>query len=175
MKLSTRSVVYGALLAAIYAVFTLALAPVAYGPLQFRVSNLLEPLALFDPAFSLGLALGVAMSNIYSPFGPLDYLVMPIVTAGAALACYALRRMPVLALLIESLMISAGVAIFPLGLGGHLPVPASFVFVSISQVIILLGAYFILWKPYGEVILSALNRRQSNGRASYTGTNSRAE
>lgn len=153
MENRTRIVVMVGLIAAVYVVLTLALAPISYGPIQFRVSELLKPLALFHPAFSLAFGIGTGMSNLFSPFGPYDYIVMPIIDILAALVCYALRRNAIIALALQSLIISAGVAFFPLGLGGGIPFFPTFFFVLFSQTILIYVGYFVIWKKYGTHIL----------------------
>ena len=45
----TKRLTRTAIIAAIYAVVTLVIAPFAYGNIQFRVSEVLVLLALFDP------------------------------------------------------------------------------------------------------------------------------
>ena len=148
--MKTRTITRGAAVAAVYVVLTLALAPISFGPLQFRVSELLKPLALFDPALALAFGLGTGLSNLWSPFGPWDYLAMPIVDALAAFLCWRLRRRPWLSLALQALVIALGVAIFPLGLGGALPVHLTFPAVAASQLIILLIAYAVIWRPRRE-------------------------
>jgi uncharacterized membrane protein len=145
--MKTKTLTRCAAVAALYALLTLAIAPVAFGPLQFRVSNFLKPLALFDPAFALAFALGTGLSNLWSPFGPWDYLAMPLVDALAALVCWRLRRWPWVAVGVQAVVISVGVVLFPLGLGGGLPVAATFPAVLASQLVILLVAYGVIWKP----------------------------
>lgn len=51
---------------------TYAFSSLAYGPLQFRVSEVLTLLAYLDPFYILPLVLGNALANIGSPFGIID-------------------------------------------------------------------------------------------------------
>lgn len=64
MKNQTRRIVYSALIAAIYAALTLVLAPISFGPIQFRISEVMVLLAYFDPFYIIGLTLGCFISNI---------------------------------------------------------------------------------------------------------------
>jgi len=50
--MTIKTVTRAALVAAVYVVLTVALAPLSFGPLQFRVSEMLKPLALFAPWFA---------------------------------------------------------------------------------------------------------------------------
>jgi uncharacterized membrane protein len=152
MKKHIAIVVKCGAIAALYVVLTVALAPLSYGALQFRVSEFLKPLALFAPWTAAAFALGTCIANLFSPFGMWDYVAMPLVDAIAALVCWRLRRHPLLALVIQAGVIALGVAIFPLGLGGGLPVLPSFISVCVSQVVIFLAAWFVIWKPRREML-----------------------
>lgn len=58
-----RAVTYGGVIAAAYTALTLVLAPIAYGPIQCRLSEALTVLPIFTPHAVWGLALGCALSN----------------------------------------------------------------------------------------------------------------
>ncbi|WPC43158.1 QueT transporter family protein [Clostridium sp. JS66] len=64
-----------AITAALYAASTMAIAPLSYGAIQFRFSEVMTLLAYIDPIYIPGLVLGCALSNIYSPLGLIDVLV----------------------------------------------------------------------------------------------------
>lgn len=70
--MTTNKLVRGALIASMYAVLTLALP--AYGPLQFRLSEIMTLLAYYNPFYILPLTLGCAIANIASPFGIIDVI-----------------------------------------------------------------------------------------------------
>ena len=59
-------------IAALYAVLTYALPALAYGPIQFRLSEVMTLLAFIDPFYILPLTLGCAIANLASPFGIVD-------------------------------------------------------------------------------------------------------
>lgn len=140
----SRLIVYAALTAAAYAVATIALAPISYGPIQLRVAGLLKPLALLSPVLGLGLAVGVALANLTSPFGAWDFVAMPIVSYLAALTAYALRRLPWLAMVVQAAIIAAGVALFPLYLGGGIPIWPTVAWVFASECALYLVGYALL-------------------------------
>lgn len=145
-RLPTRTIVLAGLTAAAYFVATIAVGPLAYGPLQFRVSGLLKPLALRHPFYAWALAVGVGLANLTSPFGAWDFIAMPVVTFAAARACWWLRRWPVLALLVQAAMIAAGVAYFPLGIGAGFPWWPTAAWVLASEVTLYLAGYVALRK-----------------------------
>lgn len=153
MATRTRIVVYAALAAAVYVVVTMAFAPISYGPVQFRVSELLKPLALTHPLFALAFFVGNGLANLTSPFGAWDFVAMPFVDCGAALLCWSLRRVPVLALVMQALVISVGVALFPLHMGGGIPVWPTVLWVLVSELILLFVGYFVIWRKYGTYLL----------------------
>lgn len=85
-----------AMIAAIYTALTVAFAPVAYGPVQFRISEALCILPFFTPAAIPGLFLGCAVSNGMGV--ALGTAVLPDVVFGSlatligAVGSYAVRR-----------------------------------------------------------------------------------
>jgi uncharacterized membrane protein len=84
--LSTRHLARAALYAALYAALTLApgLSGLAYGQVQFRVSEGMLALACLDWAAVPGLTVGTALANIGSPLGPVDVVVGSALTLLAA-------------------------------------------------------------------------------------------
>ncbi len=85
MKITTKKIVFGAMVAAVYAALTMLLAPISYGPLQFRVSEALCILPWFFPWSSWGLFFGCVIANLISAAGPLDVIFGSLATLGAAL------------------------------------------------------------------------------------------
>lgn len=69
-----------AIVAALYAVITLALAPISYGPIQFRVSEILVLLAFFDPFYIVGLTIGCFIANMLGPNGLMDIIFGTLAT-----------------------------------------------------------------------------------------------
>lgn len=97
------------MIAAVYAAATLAtmmfLGSLAWGPVQFRVSEALCVLALFTPAAVPGLTLGCAIANIANialsgtgMLGMLDVVFGSLATFAGASFTWRLRNRPALAL-----------------------------------------------------------------------------
>ncbi len=82
---TTRSIALAAVVGAAYAALTICLAPISYGPIQFRVSEALCILPYFFPCTAWGLFIGCAVSNILGG-GILDIVFGSLATLGAALA-----------------------------------------------------------------------------------------
>ena len=112
MKKDTRSVVYAALIAALYAALThaqnLLFPGSASMAIQFRASEALCVLAFFTPAAIPGLALGCLLFNL--TFGgalPLDFLLGSLATLLAAWLMWLTRRITVKKLPILGLLMPA--------------------------------------------------------------------
>lgn len=73
--MKTRRLVFSALIAALYAALTYFLAPISYGDVQFRISEIMVLLVLLDPIYIGGLTLGCFLANMLSPYGTLDVVV----------------------------------------------------------------------------------------------------
>lgn len=84
----TKRLTRTAIIAAIYAVVTLVIAPFAYGNIQFRVSEVLVLLALFDPLYIGGLTLGCLIANLLGPNGPMDVILGTLATFISVYAIY---------------------------------------------------------------------------------------
>ncbi len=83
---------FAAIIAAIYAVLTILLAPISYGPLQIRIAEAMTVLPFIFPPAIPGLYIGCMVANIWGGFGPIDIFGGSAVTLIAALLTYWLRR-----------------------------------------------------------------------------------
>ena len=94
MKTKLRFMVLTGCIAAAYAALSIvsALAGLAYGQVQFRLSESLCVLAAFTPAAIPGLTLGCFLANLGSTLGPVDMLCGTAATLVAAIIGYAFRR-----------------------------------------------------------------------------------
>lgn len=63
-----------AVVAALYVALTLALSPVSFGAVQFRVSSMMHQLVAYKKNYAIGLLIGVVISNAFSPLGVVDIL-----------------------------------------------------------------------------------------------------
>lgn len=63
------------LIAALYIAITLAIAPVGFGPIQFRLSEMFNYLALLHKRYVIAVTLGVVIVNFFSPLGLIDVVV----------------------------------------------------------------------------------------------------
>lgn len=82
-KVDTKFLVVTAMVAAVYAVMTLAIAPLSFGMVQVRFSEMLMLLAFVDKKYAPGLILGCFIANCFSPFGMMDIVFGTSCTAAA--------------------------------------------------------------------------------------------
>ena len=92
-KSKIRFMVESALIAALYAGLTYLMGffNLAYGPIQFRVSEALTVLPVFTPAAIPGLTIGCFLANIMS-FSPIDMVFGTAASLIAAIGTYWLRK-----------------------------------------------------------------------------------
>jgi uncharacterized membrane protein len=88
MKKTIRFTVTAAMIAAIYAVLTIAISPIAFGPMQLRISEAMILFAAITPAAIPGLT----MANLSSPYGLLDILGGASASLLAAVFAYLIRN-----------------------------------------------------------------------------------
>jgi len=97
-KIYARQLAFGALVAAIYVSLTL-INPLAFGPVQFRFSEILVLFCFYSPIYSVPMILGCFIANlIASPF-PLDIVFGTLGTALAVFPMCKIRNMWISSLL----------------------------------------------------------------------------
>lgn len=87
MHFDTKKLTRCALVAAVYVALTMLsnVLNLAFGPIQLRFSEALTVLPFLLPETAWGLFVGCMLSNILSPYGPLDLIVGSAATLLAAL------------------------------------------------------------------------------------------
>ena len=93
-KKRIRFVVFNGIIAALYVVITYLLAPISYGPVQARVSEVLTIFPIFSGATIPGVALGCVISNIINPenLGPVDIIGGTLATVIAGVFSYLIGK-----------------------------------------------------------------------------------
>lgn len=155
MKLNTKFIVRAAVIGGIYAALTLALSPISYGSVQFRVAEALTVLAYFSPCAVVGLTVGCAIANLWSPYGIIDIVVGASATFLGAIIAYKLPKkgkwfwlVPVPNIIINALFVG-GVITFSAGIGeASLKIfLANALSVALPQAVVcyLLGMPLMMW------------------------------
>jgi uncharacterized membrane protein len=108
--LTPRFMAEAGIIAALYFALTMAIAPIAYGPLQIRISEALCILPFFTPAAVPGLFVGCILANLFSPFGIYDIVFGSLATLIAAFITYRIRikwLLPLPTIVVNALVIGA--------------------------------------------------------------------
>ena len=139
-----RRVAIAGVVGALYVVLSLAVAPIAFGPVQFRLGEALKPLVIKYPATIPAFGVGTVIINLFSPFaGMLELVFMPLVDVTGGIICYLVARRiggafgTYFASLIYALWTAAGVGVV-LTVAAGLPYPLAFASVAVSEIILLL-------------------------------------
>lgn len=162
--MTSRFLARAAVFAALYAALTLApgLSSLAYGQVQFRVSEGLMAFACFDPAAVVGLTAGTLIANVAgSPIGPLDWVAGTLLTLVAALVM--LRLGGRLAALLAPVVVNGFGVAGELRVALHLPYWPSVGFVSLGELTVLATAGVVMFglaRRYGGV-LGLMNQRRT--------------
>ena len=160
MKKSSRYLMHGALIGAMYAALThlqnLLLPGSATWAIQFRLSEALCVLALFTPAAIPGLTVGCFVFNLtFAGALPLDILVGSLATLGSAWIMWLLRRHPAPALamhaLFNALLVGWELAVY---VGGGFWLNALYVAIGEAAVLYTLGS----------ILYSAMKKRGLDAR-----------
>ena len=153
----TRNITMVAVVAAIYAVITFAIQPVAFGPVQLRDSEGLNHLAAWNKRYILAVGLGVFIANLVSPLGWIDWVFGTLGTLIMTGITYLLTRRvnsAVLKIIISSVVVATiGMAILAAEFTFAFSIGASGAFPSGSKGGILAQwvAYYITLVP-GEIV-----------------------
>lgn len=111
-KLNPRQIALNGIVAGLYAAITILTASFAYGNIQFRISEALMMLLLFEPSLTVGLTLGCLIANIFSTVS-ISVLDMVVGTSATLLACLLTTRIkkpwlaPLPTILVNAVMVGA--------------------------------------------------------------------
>lgn len=152
-ELQTYRLTRAAMVAAIYAALTMVLAPISYGPLQFRISEAMTVLPWLYPEAVPGLFLGCLVANLFGGNGLLDIIFGSMATLAAALLSRRIKKtwlVPLPPVLINALVIGAMLSYVL-----NLPFWLTAAEVGLGQI----GSCYVLGLP----LLIFLNRRKLKG------------
>jgi uncharacterized membrane protein len=79
-KFDIKFIASSAIIAALYVALTWLLAPISYGSIQFRISEILVLLVFFNPKYALAIILGTFISNTTSSLGWYDMVFGTLAT-----------------------------------------------------------------------------------------------
>lgn len=169
-KLTVQDLAAAALIAAVYAVLTLALPIPQYSGVQLRVAEAMTVLPFLFPAATPGLFVGCFIANLFSPY-PLDVLCG---SAATLIACLLTRRMPnrwlaaLPPVICNAVIVGAEIAWFETGFGPGFGAAYAFnaFTVGLGELIacVLLGELLLEVLPRIPVLRPYCLEREAHGR-----------
>ncbi len=146
-NITTQKIAANGIIAAIYFVLTLLSYPIAFGEINFRISEFLVLLCFWRPDFVIGITLGCFLSNTVSTLGPIDMLFGTLATF---FSCLFVAFSPkLLVATIFPIAINAFIVGFELNYVLGLPFWATAGYVAIGEGTVILVSYalwMILWR-----------------------------
>lgn len=134
-KLNIRFIAESAIIAALYVALTWILAPISYGNIQFRISEVLILLVVFNPKYSISLIIGCLVANTTSSLGWYDMVFGTLATTVAVLLMSKTKNIYLAALWP---VLSNGIIIaLELWLALELDFMLSLIFVSFGEAVVL--------------------------------------
>ena len=165
MTNKTKKLVMTSLVAAIYAVLTLVLGAISYGPIQFRIAEIMVLLAFIKKDYIWGLTMGCFLANVIGPYGAPDIIFGTTATFLSVYAIYLtgkVMRGKKYAILIASIwptLINAVIIGFMLNIFVGMPLILSMIQVGFGEfvVITIIGVpvYKIIGKKYIKLLENA--------------------
>ena len=134
--ISVKLVVINAMIAGVYAVLTLAISPIAYSEIQFRLSEIIVFLAFYNRRYIPGLTIGCIIANLFSPMGMLDIVFGTLSTIRVCIAMYLIKN--------RYLAAGAGAIITGMIIGAELwyafniPYVINAIYVAVGELIVLI-------------------------------------
>ena len=80
MNKNTKKITRIGVVAGLYASTTLALGFISYGPIQFRIAEVMTLLPLFGKEYILSLTIGCFLANVIGPYGVPDIILGTLAT-----------------------------------------------------------------------------------------------
>ena len=134
--ISVKLVVINAMIAGVYAVLTLAISPIAYSEIQFRLSEIIVFLAFYNRRYIPGLTIGCIIANLFSPMGMLDLVFGTLSTIIVCITMYLIKN--------RYLAAGAGAIITGMIIGAELwyafniPYVINAIYVAVGELIVLI-------------------------------------
>lgn len=142
------------MIAAAYTALTIYLAPMAYGPYQLRLSEMLKPLVIWEPHLIPAFVVGNFLGNLTSPFvGPWELIWMPFANLVGGWAAWRLGHVNAyLGATAYAVIIAAAVSVM-LSAILHAPLRGLFPPLLVSEVLLI-----VLGVPVMQPVHAALRR-----------------
>ncbi|CEI82290.1 membrane protein [Oceanobacillus oncorhynchi subsp. incaldanensis] len=154
--MNIRTLVINGIIAALYVAVSLLVSPVAFGAIQFRISEMFNHLIIFDKRYFFGITIGVFASNLFSMAGGLDLLFGTAHTAislGIIIFLKKYIKNKLTLLFLNTLIFSFNMFIiaFMLNIALQLPFLLTWLTTGISELIVLLIGIPIFYTLYKRI------------------------
>jgi uncharacterized membrane protein len=146
-----KEIAKGGVLAALYVVLTMLIAPLAYGPFQIRISEMFNHMIDFNKRYIWALTLGCFISNLQSPLGPVDTIIGTIGTLLTGVLIYAINKNihSLKKKLVVSTLVPSFIGMLPVAMElyylQHVPFWATYASTVVGELIsLLIGVFLVL-------------------------------
>lgn len=156
-KMDIKFITSSAIIAALYVALTWLLAPISYGSIQFRISEILVLLVFFNPKYALAIILGTFISNTTSALGWYDMVFGTLATTLSVFAITKCKNVYQAAL--APVVFNGIIVALELYIALEIDIWLSLLFVSIGEIVVL----FLIGIPVmnsimnNEALLEGLN------------------
>ncbi|WP_080875592.1 QueT transporter family protein [Oceanobacillus timonensis] len=154
--MNIKTLVVNGIIAALYVAVSLLVSPVAFGAIQFRISEMFNHLIIFDKRYFFGITVGVFASNLFSMAGGLDLLFGTAHTAislGIMIFLKKYIKNTLALFFLNTLIFSFNMFIiaFMLNIAVHLPFLFTWLTTAASELIVLLIGIPIFYTLYKRI------------------------
>lgn len=159
-KINIKMLVEISMISALYVVLTLALTPLSYGDIQFRLSEILMLLVLYKRRYAISMVVGCFVANLFSPVGYVDILFGTLATVVAIIPMLFIKNLGISSLFPS---ISNGLIVgLELSLVYKLPIPFTMftVFIGEFVVVTLIGVPLFNSLQKNEGFMKALEAEE---------------
>lgn len=155
-KIDIKFIASSAIIAALYVALTWLLAPISYGSIQFRLSEILVLLVFFNPKYALAIILGTFISNTTSSLGWYDMVFGTLATTLSVLTITKCKNIYQAAL--APVIFNGLIVALELLIALEIPFIMSMVFVSFGEAVVLffIGIPVMNSIKNNEVLLESL-------------------
>ncbi len=136
-----RRITDNAIIAAVYIALTIAFGNLCYSAIQFRIAEILILFVYFRKDFTIGITIGCAIANIFSPLGYIDVIFGTLATL---LSCIFIIILPKIYLaIIPPLVFNAFIVGAELYFIEKLPFWMNVLYVAVGEFVVLLFGLMI--------------------------------
>lgn len=158
-SISLKQLIWAALIAAIYVVLTAIFAPLSFGAVQVRISEILTLLPILTPMAVPGTFIGCFISNIIFSASLLDIILGSLATLASAVLTYLLRENKYLAAA-PPVIVNAFIVAFILKVSAGAPYWLTVFTVGVGQAI----SCYALGIPFITLLQKKLPRNFFDGK-----------